>query len=546
MKFYRLTSLLVSSILISACTASAAPTATLPPPPVPPTAPLPTATAVPPAATPVPTPLPYTTPQWAREAVIYQIFVRSFYDSNGDGIGDLRGITQKLDYIKSLGATALWLTPIFASPSYHGYDTTDYYTINPDFGTKEDLIELVNAVHSRGMRIILDYVASHTSNAHPFFKDAYANPNSKYSGWYIWKDKRNLNYESFFGVKTLPTINHGSEQANAYFVDVAEYWIDLDGDGDYTDGIDGWRCDYAPGSPHKFWKQLRAALKPLNPDVLLLGEVWVDKPASQAPYFTDEFDALFDFPIYIQLQGKPEFSGDGILNGQSFISILTDKIEEQKSKFPPEAIPVRFAGNHDTDRIATEVGGDPARQRLAAFTIAMLDGAPMLYYGEEIGMAGSKGGGPIYDEYRREPMDWYAKGTGPGLAAWFKEVKYSQPNDGVSVEEQEADPDSLLNYYRRLYAVRHANPALASGAYVLIPIKNGSGVWAYWRYSEAQIVAVLINFGEAETTVGLDLSSAPRSLGTAPKDLLTGEAVTVNPAAVKLAPAQGAVWDWTP
>src|SRR5262249_11570293 len=142
-------------------------------------------------AAPTPTLPPYETPAWFKTAVLYQIFVRSFYDSNGDGIGDLRGILQKLDYIQSLGANTLWLTPIFASPSYHGYDTTDYYAVNPDFGTKQDLSDLIAGVHSRGMHILLDYVASHTSSQFPYFKLALTNPSSPYSSWYIWTDKKN-------------------------------------------------------------------------------------------------------------------------------------------------------------------------------------------------------------------------------------------------------------------------------------------------------------------------------------------------------------------
>jgi glycosidase len=498
-------------------------------------------------AAPTPTTLPYTTPDWFKTSVLYQIFVRSFYDSNGDGIGDLAGITQKLDYIQSLGANTIWLTPIFASPSYHGYDTTDYMAINPDFGTEQDLADLVGAVHARGMHIILDYVASHTSNQHPYFKDAYANPKSVYSSWYIWKDPKNLTYQSFFGEKTLPSINHGSAEANAYFIDVAKRWMDLNGDGDYTDGIDGWRCDYALGSPHGFWKQLRAALKPLNPNVLLLGEVWVEKPTGQVDYYPDQFDALFDFPLYAAMMGKQDKSGDGVLAGGSAVSIPIDDVEVERKIFPEGAIPVRFLSNHDVDRLATELDQDAAREQLAALLLATLDGTPMVYYGEELGMAGHKGGGPLYDEYRREPMDWFAgAGAGTGQTSWFKPLKYTQPDDGVSVEEEDKVPGSLLEAYRRFFALRAANPALAEGDYRLLPVDPAPGVWAFWRYTAGQQVAVLFNFKDKPATIALDLTTAPGPLAENPTDLLTGAPLTLDPSAVNLPAASALVLDWTP
>ncbi len=524
--------------LLSAC----AP-ATQPPPTaisVAPPTPVPTLTLAPTA-----TFAPYVTPAWFTDGVLYQIFVRSFYDSNGDGLGDLDGITQQLDYLQSLGVTSLWLTPIFGSGTYHGYDTTDYYAINPDFGAKADLIELVDAAHARGMRIILDYVASHTSNQHPFFKDALANPASRYSDWYKFKDDKNLNYESFFGVTSLPTIDHTSEAANAYFLDVAKYWMDLDGDGDYTDGIDGWRCDYALGSPHGFWRQLRAALKPLNPDFLLLGEVWVGSASAQEQYYEHEFDALFDFPLFTAVMGdKSEASNDSALAGKIPASITLKILEDEQRLFPPESIPVRFFSNHDTDRLASELSETPDRLRLVPLLLATLDGTPMIYYGEELGLAGHKGTGPLYDEFRREPMPWQAAGGG-GEPTWFT-PKYSLPDDGISVAEQTDEPGSLLNAYRHALALRAANAALSDGAYQVLRVEPRPGVVAFWRYTDAQIVSAIFNLGLAATTVSLDLSAAPGVLADAPQDLLTGEPLTLDPQAVTLEPGQVLVLDWTP
>jgi alpha-amylase len=460
-------------------------------------------------------------------------------------VGDLDGVRSRLDYLERLGVTAIWLTPIHPSPSYHGYDVTDYMAVNPDFGTREDLVELVEAAHARGMRVIMDYVASHTSREHPFFQDALGDPRSPYADWYRWKDPAHLTYESFFGMESLPTVDHTSEEANRYFIEVARHWMDLDGDGDYTDGIDGFRCDYALGSPHAFWKELRASLKALNPEVVLLGEVWVDDPAAQAPYFEDEFDALFDFPLYHVLQGSPEVAGDGLLGGGGFVSRLVDVVEEQRRAFPPQALLVRFAGNHDTDRVASEVRGDGARMRLAAALVATAGGVPMLYYGEEVGLRGRKGRGPYYDEYRREPMPWTASGRGGGTPDWFPARRYDGPHDGVSVEEQDGRPGSLLSFYRHLYAVRAASPALREGAYRLLAAEP-EGVWAFWRWTEDQVVSVVANLGAEPATVRLDTAGAPVPVAPVPVDLLAGRPVRLHGQALRVAPARVLVLDWTP
>ncbi len=503
---------------------------------------LPTDTPLPP--TPTATPLPYTTPAWFRDGALYQIFVRSFYDSNGDGIGDLDGITSQLDYIQALGVNTIWLTPIFAAGSYHGYDTTDYYSINPDFGTQADLIELVDAAHARGLHIVLDYVASHTSNEHPFFVAALGHPESEYSDWYIWKDDAHLTYQSFFGVATLPTLNHTTPAVNDYMLDVAKYWMDLDGDGDYTDGIDGWRCDYALGSPHSFWQELRSTLKPLNPDVLLLGEVWVDSTAVQAPYYENEFDALFNFPLFMSAMGGTERSNDNLWTGDGVAGAITGMLDKQKTLLPPEAIPVNFFSNHDTDRLATELSEMPERLPLVPWFLAALPNPPAIYYGEELGQFGHKGGGPIYDEYRREPLEWYAAG-GVGQTTWF-ETAYTEPNDGISVEEELADPASLLNTYRAALAMRAAMPALRNGTYTSLRVNPRPGVISFWRATDDQIVMAIFVIGKKDATVSLDLSSAPGPLAETPINLVTGEPLALDVTAVALKAGEFLLLDWTP
>ncbi len=465
-------------------TASPSPAPTTSPSPRPPT---PTAVSLP----------PYQSPEWFRTSTLYLIFVRSFADSNGDGIGDLNGITANLDYLQSLGVDTLWLMPIYPSPSQHGYDVADFTAVNPQYGTLEDLQTLVDAAHSRGMHLILDFVPSHLSSDHPYFQDAYANPQSPYSDWFVWTNDAHTRYAGFAGSEAMPRFNHYNPEVVRFLTDAALFWLDLDGDGDYTDGVDGFRVDNATFPPPEFFRSLRGALKAANPDALLLGEAWVESPGDLSHFFTDQFDALFDFPLYALLQGNPAFDADGLLAGKGTPVLLTVLLQDEAKYYPPEGIPVRFVSNHDTNRVATEVNGDPARERLAIALTAALPGVPMVYYGEEIGMYGRKGGPPYWDNYRREPMDWYAAEDGPQHTSWFMPPdRWNKPDDGISVEEQEAAPDSLLNFYRHVLQTRKALPALQTGdSHVLALEVDVPGAWGIVRTAGDQTVVALFNFG---------------------------------------------------
>lgn len=450
-----------------------------------------------PAGTPTLTPI--QTPAWFRDVVLYEIFPRSYGDSNGDGIGDLRGITAKLDYLQRLGVGAIWLTPIFASPSYHGYDTTDYYTVNPDFGTEADLVELVREAHRRNIRVLLDYVVAHTSNQHPFFKDAYGNPASRYSGWYRWTNPEHTSYESFAGVKEMPTLNHDNPEVQKYLIDAAKYWL--------RTGIDGYRADYVLNVPHAFWKRLRAELKAINPDLLLLAEAWTNARDIK-PYYDGEFDAAFDFPLYGDIEGNQDAVGDSFLLGTRSPQLLDGTIRAEQVLFPPGAELVEFMNNHDTNRVMSEVKGDVRRAKLAATLLLTLPNTPMVYYGEEIGMAGTKAPAPDYDMTRREPMDWYAAETGPGMTSWYKpQDRNNKPNDGISVEEEQAEAGSLLERYGALVALRNANPALRVGKWTPVPVENPE-VYAYIRSDAQSAFLIVLNFTDQYAPVAIELGGA--------------------------------------
>ena len=462
----------------------------------------------------------------------YQIFPRSFEDSDGNGIGDLKGIEQKLDYIQALGVGVIWLTPFYPSASYHGYDVGDYFSVNPQLGTLDDFKSLAKAAHARGIKLIVDYVANHSGDTHPFFKDAYKNPKSKYSSWYQF-NADNSSYSSFFGVRDLPNWNHDNPEVDDYLIKAGLFWLEA--------GADGLRCDYALGVKEPFWQKLRTAVKAKNPDALLLGEVW-DTPFKLRDYFGYGFDALFDFPFYLSLAGDNAVNNDAILSGKLPGMGLNSALKVAQRLYPRGAQLVRFASNHDTNRIASETNGDPQRERLAAAAALLLPGTPFIYYGEEIGMRGTKGPGPIYDEYRREPMDWFASETGRGMTTWFKLAnRNNKPGDGISVEEQDADPNSLLNYYRALVQLRSKTPALRGNDFLVLE-KDELGAcseacFGLWRWSGSDVVLELFNFSLQAQTASVDLSAAPVPLAGAPTTLLG----TAAPAGDTPLPAGGVV-----
>lgn len=537
--------ILLLTLLLPACTTTSS-SPTLTPSPLPtliPLSPSPLPTASPPP--PSPTPYPYESPDWFKDSTLYLIFVRSFADSNGDGIGDLNGITSRLDYLQSLGVNTLWLMPIFPSPSAHGYDVTDFTAINPEYGTLQDLQTLLQAAHARDMHIILDYVPSHLSNQNPIFQDAYNNPQSRYANWFVWTNDTHTRYAGFADLSEMPRFNHYEPEVVQYLTESALFWLDLDGDGDYTDGVDGFRIDNATFPPQEFFYAFRHSLKTANPNTLILGETWVTRVGDLARFFPNQFDALFDFPFYAQFQGNPEFNVDALLAGKGIPALLDVLIKDELKAYPPEGIPVRFLSNHDTNRIATEVEGNPARLRLAPVLLASFPGVPMLYYGEEIGMYGQKGGPPHWDNYRREPMDWYTAEQGEGQTTWFTpQDGWNKPNDGISVEEQDLDSGSLLNFYRRVFALRAENPALSRGGLQVLPLTvESAGPWGLLRQADAQMLVALFNFGDAAQTITVQAFpfDAPNGL----TDLLTGEtyppATTGEPYTLPI-PATIALW----
>ena len=439
----------------------------------------------------------YDVPKWVHDAVIYHIFLDRFYP--GDGVswkkpanlsgffgGTLRGAIQKLEYIQSLGCNAVWLSPLFTSPTHHGYDATDYYTVEPRFGTNAELIELIEKAHQRGIRVILDFVANHWSNHHPTFQAAQREPDSEYRAWYTWQRWPD-EYTSFFGVKGMPQLNLKHKPASDYLLQCAQYWL--------RKGVDGYRLDYAPGPPHTFWADFRQACKAVNPDTFLFGEV-VSHSEVIASYIP-HFDGCLDFLLADSLRRTFVLETMTLLELETFIA-------SHEGYFPKDFSLPAFLDNHDMTRILYLAKEDKAKVRLAALVLFTLSGAPIIYNGTEVGVS------------QRNPL------------GRFEEARLPTPWG------DEADKD-LLDYFRRLGALRKQFPVLTSGERKVVHLNVQNGTYAYLRTSETNSVLIVLNTSRRFQTVNVPISS----LRASAKDLLNENSVAVSGDSISISlPAQ--------
>ena len=459
---------------------------------------------------------------WWRNAVCYEIFVRSFYDGDGDGIGDLRGLTKRLDYINDgdsltttdLGANCLWLMPIAKSPSYHGYDVTDYYHVNPDYGTDDDFRQLMTAAHARGIRVIVDYVPNHSSSKHPLFLAALNDPRSVYRDWYRWS-RQNPNQtgpwgqiawhhsplrdEYYYGVfwSGMPDLNYRSPALLGEMEKVAAYWV-------HDMGADGLRMDAVPylvedgnvlahsAATHEVLRQLDQAVHTALPSAFTIGEVSETNPQIVATYYPNQLDSYFAF-------GVAEATLDAARTGTAarFLATVRDA-----QRMYPEGRWAPFLTNHDQPRVMTQLKGDAAQARVAAIAMLTLPGTPFVYYGEEIGMRGDKP-----DEQIRTPMQWSGvAGGGFTTGAAWEEPQTDWRTTNVAA--QESDPASMLNLYRKLIHLHQDHAALSGGDLELLTV-NEQGVAAYVRRAPGETVLVLVNFS------GHDVDRLDVALGAA-------------------------------
>ncbi|HDQ70977.1 MAG TPA: alpha-amylase [Chloroflexi bacterium] len=319
-------------------------------------------------------------PTWAREAVIYQIFVDRFYPGQGQGWaqtknlrafcgGTLWGVAEKLDYVADLGATCIWLSPIFVSPSHHGYDAVDLRHVEPRLGGDEALRTLIAEAHRRGIRVLLDYVCNHVSQYHPLFVEAKADPGSPYRRYFTFDDSE-IGYRTFFNVANMPQVNVAHPAARDWLIDIARYWL-------RAFDVDGYRLDYANGPGPDFWTDFWTACKAEKPDCFCFGEI-VDTPEAQRAY-VGRLDGCLDFHVGDTLRRAFAF-------GLWTEDALTRFLARHASFFPGDFVRPTFIENHDVDRFLLLAGGDKEALRRAVAVQMRLSGPPIIYYGAEVGL----------------------------------------------------------------------------------------------------------------------------------------------------------------
>lgn len=461
--------------------------------------------------------------KWWNDTVFYEIFVRSFYDSDGDGIGDFNGIIEKLDYLNDgdpatttdLGITGIWLLPIFASPSYHGYDATDFYAINPEYGTLDDFKRLLDEAHQRGIRVIIDLMLNHTSTEHPWFQAA-LDPASPYRDWYIWSetDPRTIGpwgqdvwHEGpqggyFYGVfwSGMPDLNFNNPEVTAEMQSVTRYWLeDVKVDGLRLDAIrylieDGTEQADTEAS-HEWLRAYRTFYREINPNAMTVGEVWTTSQAVSQYVQGDQVDMAFDFDLASAFINAVRSGRSAGLKGQL-------RLDQQ---YFPAGSAGLFLTNHDQDRVMSVLGKNVERAKTAASLMLTAPGVPFLYYGEEIGMLGQKP-----DEKIRKPMQWSAEaqaGFSSGAPWQTPDPDYAEKNVAAQLEAE----DSLLAHYRALIRLRNEHIALRVGETFAV---NGDvpAVYALLRSHAEEDVLVIINLGKDPLDgYSLTLESGPLS-----------------------------------
>lgn len=448
--------------------------------------------------------------EWPN-AVTYEVFVHAFADGSGDGIGDFKGLTSRLDYLEELGVQALWLMPIHPSPSYHKYDVTDYRAIHSDYGTMDDFELFLEEAHARDIRVVIDLVINHTSSEHPWFKKAVADPEGPFYDFYIWETEENIESKTvdYTGPDTdniqrwnpvegtdeyfyayfwsgMPDLNYDNQAVRDSIYDIGSYWLEK--------GVDGFRLDAARHiyPEHRadenpaFWEEFRAEMESVNQDVLLVGEVWADTEEVK-PYLSG-LPSLFNFDMGYAMMEAAE-TGYG-----ADVAPLHAEILDAYHSVTDDFVDATFLTNHDQERVMSTLN-DENKVRVAANMLFTLPGAPYIYYGEEIGMFGEKP-----DPHIREPMLW--SDPPDEIRSTWIEPEYSNDDTVTPVSVQLADEESLLNHYKKMIALRNSRPALTYGE--LVPVTGmDEQLVVFLRRHEKDELFVIHNVGSDQLDVTL-------------------------------------------
>ncbi len=441
----------------------------------------------------------------------YEVFVYSFYDTNNDGVGDLNGVTEKLDYIQEMGFNGIWLMPIHPSPTYHKYDVDDYYAIDKEYGTLEDLDRLVTEAHKRGIKVILDLVLNHTSSSNPWFTEACkyirenGQPGGKYGEYYNFYKGSMDGYHSISGTQYtyegrfwsgMPDLNLNSEAVRAEIVDIMDYWL-------VKHDVDGFRLDavtsYYTGQVDKnveFLSWVNTEAKKLKSDCYIVGEAWEGSDYQIGRYYESGVDSFF---LFTGAMATGTISTAVKQQNGNKVGELMLSLQESYTK----GTLAPFLGNHDTMRPGSFLAG-MENVKMAAGVMSMMNGNVFVYYGEEIGMISKNGNNS--DPAKRIAMKWSPKSVYPG---WCYTAPEGTPVDETSyyypsVEEQQADPNSILNYYKQAMYLRNCFPSIARGNVEYFPIDGNSYVCVIRKTWQDESVVIVMNLDSFDQKITLD------------------------------------------
>ena len=506
-KFNKLLSLSLFIIVLISCTAVPTSTPTLTPSPAP-----------------TSTPDPYQGTEgfnWWNDTVFYEIFVRSFKDSNGDGIGDFNGITEELDYLQNLGIKGIWLMPINESSAYHGYHITDFFAVESDYGSLDDFKHLLDEAHKRDMKVIMDLVLNHTSDKHPWFQSA-LQPGSEYHDWYVWQDKDpgtrgpwkqqvwypapNGQYYYAVFAREIPDLNYQNPAVREEAKKITSFWLkDVGVDGFRLDGVRYWVEEgnkFADtNANHQFLEEWGGYYRGINPQAFSIGEVWIDNAIVKQYVSTNkELDSAFNFDLSTAIIKS---INEGLSTGVRFT------IQTTIRDFP-EQDNANFITNHDMNRAMSQFGGDTGKAKVAAGILFTAPGIPFVYYGEEIGMTGKRTSGANADIPIRSPMQW-SNSNGADFTNGKPWADINPDLATVNVQTETSDPNSLLEFYRSMIQLRNAHSALRVGK-TFVADSNSKKLLAYLRSNADETLLVLINIDDKPATdYTLDMAIGPLS-----------------------------------
>lgn len=516
------------------------------------------------------------TANWWQNAIFYEIWPRSFYDADGDGSGDFDGMTAKLDYLQDLGVNGIWLTPVFEAPSYHGYDFQDFYNVESDYGTMEDFEEFVAAAHEKDIKIILDLVINHISDGHEWFKKSAAREPG-YEDYFIWRKEMPTSWgkawsddvddsaavwhwnetrqEYYYGAfaSTQPDVNLENPKVVEEMNKMATFWLEKGVDGFRLDAVryaiedvsEDWN-DADQGDTQAtidYWAQFTAHVESIKPDAMLVAEAWSDMPTI-GKYYDDGkgMHSAFDFDFGYVVSGILNAGGKRTADFGTVDESKTDNTREalwenllSRKDNAPLSFFSPFLTNHDQNRIMHTLGEDWTKAKAAATLLMTTPGTLYLYYGEEIGLSQYTTGD---DQYRRAIMQWEdtdSAGFNDTGAFWLDQGRWfpwvqdhkawwgpywqsQRPSGLASVDVQQANPDSLLNHYKKLIAVRKGSPALQFPDEIRYYPVDNQNVWLVQNIKGDESRIVMVNLSTAEASE----FSVPEEIKGQHKNQLTG------------------------